>query len=105
MEEEIQKYKRGEIREIVTGDLSVERDYIDIEDAVKYYRLVMEKGETGEAYNIGNGRSASLREVLRRMLADAGLGMDIVREAKHETPGKIVVPKIFADISKIQKLG
>ena len=104
MEQEIARYKRGEIREIVTGDLSVERDYIDVAEAVKYYSLVMEKGKTGEVYNVGSGKSVSLREVLRRMLADAGLGVDMVREAKHKTPGKIVVPKIFADIRKLKQL-
>ena len=104
MEQEIARYKRGEIKTIVTGNLSVERDYIAIEKAVQYYRTVMERGVNGETYNVGSGRSVPLREVLRRMLADAGLGMDIVRETKHETSGKIVVPKIFADIAKIKQL-
>jgi len=104
MEQEIARYQRGEIQEIVAGDLSVERDYIDVAEAVKYYSLVMEKGKTGEVYNVGSGKSVSLREVLRRMLADAGLGVDMVREAKHKTPGKIVVPKIFADIRKLKQL-
>lgn len=104
MEQEIERYKRGEIKEIVTGDLSIERDYIALEEAVKYYRLVMEKGKTGEVYNVGSGKTVPLREILRRMLSEAGLGMEIVREAKHKTPGKIVVPKIFADISKIKQL-
>lgn len=104
MEQEIQKYKRGETSEIVTGDLSIERDYIDIPEAIKYYSVVMEKGKTGEVYNVGSGKSVSLRELLRRMLSEAGLSMAIVREAKHNTPGKIVVPKIFADITKLKQL-
>lgn len=104
MEQEILKYKRGEIKEIIVGDLSVERDYIDITEAIKYYRLVMEKGKKGEVYNVGSGKSTSLREVLKRMLAESGLSMDIVREGVHEIPGKIVVPKIFADIHKLKKL-
>ncbi len=104
MEQEIAKYKRGEIKEIITGDLSVERDYIDIEEAIKYYRVVMEKGETGEIYNVGNGKPISLFKVLKNMLAKEGLSMDIVRESTHHVPGKMVVPKIFADISKLKQL-
>jgi GDP-4-dehydro-6-deoxy-D-mannose reductase len=104
MEQEIERYKRGEIREIVTGVLSVERDYIDVAEAVRHYSLVMEKGNTGEVYNVGSGKSVPLRDILKRMLRKAGLGMEIVRETKHETAGKIVVPKIFADISRVRNL-
>lgn len=104
MEQEIEKYKRVESTEIVTGDLSIERDYIDIPEAIKYYRRVMEQGKTGEVYNVGSGKSVSLKNVLAAMLHEAGLSLDIVREGRHETPGKIVVPKIFADISKIRAL-
>ena len=104
MMEEIRRYKKGEIREIQTGDLSVERDYIDIDKAIKYYRRVLEKGKTGEVYNVGSGKAVSLREVLQEMLKEAGLALDIVREGKHDIPGKIVVPKIFADTTKIKSL-
>ena len=104
MEAQIQKYKSGELKEVVTGDLSVERDYIDIEAAAEYYRTVMERGTAGEVYNVGSGTGVSLRSVLESMVEKAGLTMDIVRESTHETPGKIVVPKIFADISKLHSL-
>lgn len=104
MEQEIAKYKRGEIKKISTGSLSIERDYVDIAEAIKYYRVVMEKGKSGEIYNIGSGKSAPLRALLKRMLSEAGLSMKIVRETRHETPGKIVVPKIFADVTKIKAL-
>ncbi|MDO8564855.1 MAG: NAD-dependent epimerase/dehydratase family protein [bacterium] len=104
MEQEIERYKRGEISKIITGDLSVERDYIAIDEAIGYYRRVMEKGKTGEIYNVGKGNSVSLREVLLKMLTSAGLSMDIVQESVHEVPGKIVVPKIFANISKLKQL-
>lgn len=104
MAEEIQKYKQGEIYEIITGNLSIQRDYIDIDEAIRYYRNVMERGKAGEIYNVGSGKSISCRELLRRMLGKEGLPFTIVREGKHEVPGKIVIPRIFADISKVTKL-
>ncbi len=104
MAEEIKRYARGEIREIVTGKLSVQRDYIDIDEAIRYYRDVMERGKEGEIYNVGSGKDLSCRALLRRMLKKEGLSFSIVREGKHEVPGKIVVPRIFADISKVMKL-
>ena len=104
VEQEIQKYKRGESKEIVTGDLSIERDNIDIDTAIKYYRLVMEEGKTGEVYNIGSGKAVSLREMLRCMLGKEGLPFSIVRESIHSVPGKLVVPKIFANIRNLKQL-
>ncbi|MDO8619899.1 MAG: NAD-dependent epimerase/dehydratase family protein [bacterium] len=104
MEEEIRRYKNGEIQSIVTGDLSVERDYIDIDEAIKYYRRVQEAGKTGEVYNVGSGKASSLRDVLSEMLKVEGLTMDIVKEGKHAVPGKMVVPKLFADITSLKKL-
>jgi len=64
MRQEIERYKRGEIKRIVTGKLSVERDYIDIKEAITYYRLVMERGVLGEAYNVGSGKGVSLKSFL-----------------------------------------
>ena len=104
MEQEIARYKRGEIKEIITGDLSVERDYIEIDEAIKYYRKVMEKGKTGEVYNVGSGKAVPLSETLKGMLYKEGLSMNIVRESTHTVPGKVVVPKIFADMSKTKSL-
>ena len=104
MEQDITRYRRGEIREIITGDLNVERDYIDIEEAIKYYSAVMQKGKTGEVYNIGSGKSIPLRALLKRMLAENNLSFKCVKEGTHIVPGKIVVPKIFADISKLKQL-
>lgn len=104
MEQDIAMYKRGEIKKIITGDLSVERDYIDIEEAIKYYSAVMQKGKTGEVYNVGSGKSISLRALLSRMLEASDLSLDVVQESIHSVPGKIVVPKIFANIGKLKQL-
>jgi GDP-4-dehydro-6-deoxy-D-mannose reductase len=104
MEQEIARYKRGEIKKIVTGDLSVERDFIDIREAVRYYAAVMEKGKAGEVYNVGSGKSTPLKNILTRMLASEDLSFDIVEEGIHSVLGKIAVPKIFADTKKIKAL-
>lgn len=102
--EQIEKYKRGKLLTITTGDLSVERDYLAIEKAVQYYAEVMKRGVRGEIYNVGSGTSTSLRTVLAGMLREADIPVNAVREGCHETPGKIVVPKIFANISKLRAL-
>ena len=39
-----------------TGNLSPRRDLTDVRDMVAAYLLLMERGRTGEAYNVGTGR-------------------------------------------------
>jgi GDP-4-dehydro-6-deoxy-D-mannose reductase len=104
VEEQIARYTRGEIPHIQTGDLSGERDYIDIGRAVEYYRVIMEKGRTGEVYNVGSGVSTPLRAIVSDMLATAGLSLDIVKETAPSVSGKIAIRKIVADMRKTNAL-
>ncbi len=52
-----------------TGDLSPRRDLTDVRDVVGAYILLMERGRSGEAYNIASGVTHSMREILERLLA------------------------------------
>ncbi len=56
--------------ELRTGDLTKQRDFLDIRDGVRAMHLALRKGTPGEAYNICSGRARSLREavdILRRL--------------------------------------
>ncbi|MSU55799.1 MAG: NAD-dependent epimerase/dehydratase family protein [Candidatus Taylorbacteria bacterium] len=101
---QVEEYTRGERRKIETADLAGARDYIAVERAVEYYRAIMEKGKTGEVYNVGSGTSTPLRAVVSEVLAEKGLSMDIVTETASPVPGKIVVQRIVADIKKTDAL-
>ena len=50
------------------GNLDSERDYIDIDDLLKAYKLIMERGTPGEVYNIGSGNSVKMLDLLRIFL-------------------------------------
>jgi GDP-4-dehydro-6-deoxy-D-mannose reductase len=54
---------------IVTGNADTRRDYTDVRDVVRAYRLLAERGEPG-VYNVCSGRTASAAE-LAAALADA----------------------------------
>jgi len=47
------------------GDLTVRRDFTDVRDVVKAYRLVLEKGASGEVYNVCSGKSRSMKCILQ----------------------------------------
>lgn len=47
------------------GNLKVRRDFSDVRDIVRAYRLIVEKGEPGKAYNVGSGVAHSLEDMLK----------------------------------------
>ena len=53
---------------ISVGNLIAERDITDVRDIVKGYLALLEKGNSGEIYNIGSGKALSMRYLLDRLL-------------------------------------
>lgn len=51
-----------------TGNLAPRRDFTDVRDVVRAYLLLMNKGRTGEAYNIGTGEAHAIQTIVDRLL-------------------------------------
>lgn len=49
---------------VVTGNADTRRDYTDVRDVVRAYRLLALHGEPGEAYNVCSGESHSAAELV-----------------------------------------
>ena len=54
---------------IHVGNLEAKRDFTDVRDTVRGYWLALEKGASGEVYNIGTGNAVSMKDLLDRLLA------------------------------------
>jgi GDP-4-dehydro-6-deoxy-D-mannose reductase len=66
---------------IVTGNPETRRDYTDVRDVVRAYRLLAERAEPG-VYNVCSGRTASARELVAMLAEAAGVGLEhVVDEA------------------------
>jgi GDP-4-dehydro-6-deoxy-D-mannose reductase len=63
--------ERGKATDILVGNLDTQRDYTDVRDIVRAYRLLLEKGRAGEVYNICSGRAHSGHDILKGLLASA----------------------------------
>jgi GDP-4-dehydro-6-deoxy-D-mannose reductase len=61
------------------GDLSARRDFSDVRDIVRGYRLVVEKGKVGEVYQLCSGRAVSIQKILDMLLSKSS------RKIKVET--------------------
>ena len=55
----------GEVEnKLVTGNLESERDFTDVRDVARAYRLLIEQGSSGKAYNIASGNSVKIRKMV-----------------------------------------
>jgi GDP-4-dehydro-6-deoxy-D-mannose reductase len=76
---------------IVTGNPDARRDYTDVRDVVRAYRLLAERAEPG-MYNICSGRTASTRELVAALAEISGL------EVEHEIDPALLRPHEVMEI-------
>ena len=87
--------------ELLVGDLSPKRDYLDVRDAADALLALGRRGRGGECYNVGVGRSTSMRAVLDAILdastAEVSVRVDPARLRKAE------VQDLAADTRKLRR--
>lgn len=71
----------------VWGDGTQTRSYCFIDDCIKSLRLVMEKGKSGEAYNIGRDDSVSIKELTDILIKLAGEDINVCYLPDHYAKG------------------
>lgn len=54
------------------GNLTPRRDFTDVRDVVRAYRLLVQHGAAGEVYNVCSGRAVAIEEIARVLLRLAG---------------------------------
>ena len=85
---------------IYHGDLTSQRDLSDVRDIVRAYWLALEKAEPGESYNVGSGKTHTIKKFL-----DILLGYARVKIRTEEDPARLRpsdVPILWADPSKFR---
>lgn len=66
------------------GNLDSERDFLDVRDVARGYRLLLEQGSGGEIYHLAGGRSLPIRATLDRLCAISG-----------QSPERVTDPALF----------
>lgn len=89
---EIKKNGNGS-GELVTGDISIVRDFTDVRDAVAAYDLLLKKGKSGDVYNVCSGRGTSLKNVIDTMADILGLNIHTRVDEKLVRPNdnKVII--------------
>ncbi len=75
---------------IYTGNIEVERDFLDVRDVAHAYSMLIENGKPGEAYNVCSGGALSLRwmleELIRMSDVKVEVRMDMNLARKYDMP-------------------
>jgi GDP-4-dehydro-6-deoxy-D-mannose reductase len=80
------------------GNLEAKRDFTDVRDIVRGYWLALEKGESGEVYNLCRGQAWSIREVLDMLLGMTKSKIEVRQDPARLRPSD--VPILLGDHSK-----
>lgn len=84
------------------GNLKARKDFTDVRDIVRAYVLLMEKGEAGEVYNIGSGKSVAIQEMLDILLSLTDKKIRVEVDQNLYRP--LDTPDVVSDYTKLMEL-
>lgn len=85
------------------GDLDKKRDIQDVRDAVRAMITVVERGEPGEAYNIGCGEAREVRQILETLRRLSRQPFEVQEEAARKR--RVDEPVHLGDVARLHRLG
>lgn len=97
--------RHGE-REIVAGNIDIERDIGDVRDFVVAYRRIVEELAAGRLgadpiFNIATGRAVRLRTIIEQLGELAGIDVKVRRDDSFVRPGE--PPRIVGDATALRE--
>jgi GDP-4-dehydro-6-deoxy-D-mannose reductase len=84
---------------VPVGNLTPRRDFTDVRDVVRAYRLLIEHGQPGEAYNVCSGNDIAISDLADRFVSLAGRPMRLETDPALERP--VDVPVLRGDFTKL----
>ena len=82
------------------GNLEARRDFTDVRDVVRAYRMLAVDGQAGTAYNVCSGRAVAIAEVAERLLSMAVHPMRMETDPALLRP--VDIPELRGDPSLLQ---
>lgn len=95
--------EKGKEPVIHVGNLEARRDFTDVRDVVRGYYLALEKGKSGEVYNICSGSKGthSIKQVLDSLLYKTRKKINLIVDQERMRPSD--VPILMGKYSKFKK--
>jgi GDP-4-dehydro-6-deoxy-D-mannose reductase len=96
----IARAERDGVDEIPVGNLTARRDFTDVRDVVRAYRLLVDRGEPGEDYNLCSGRDISIQEVADHLVDGARRPVRLAPDPALLRP--VDLPVLRGDASRLR---
>lgn len=79
--------------ELITGDISIVRDFTDVRDVVAAYYLLLTEGKGGEIYNVCSGKGWALQKIIIFISEILGITVNIRPDASLFRPddNKVII--------------
>jgi GDP-4-dehydro-6-deoxy-D-mannose reductase len=90
-------------RAISVGNLDPIRDFSDVGDVIAAYGLLLDRGLSGESYNVSSGTGHSIRSILQQLVEIAEVDVDVRVDPARVRASEL--PALIGDSSKIRALG
>jgi GDP-4-dehydro-6-deoxy-D-mannose reductase len=87
--------------EVPVGNLDVTRDFSHVLDICEGYLALLERGRSGETYNLCSGRESRLRDLLDTMIARSGIAARVVVDPARYRPAD--QPRVVGDASRARR--
>ena len=90
----------GRLPYVSVGNLSAERDFLDVRDVVEAYVALAQGGRSAEVYNVCSGTAVAIKEVLRKLITIAHVPVEVREDASRMRPSD--VPRFYGDNARLR---
>ncbi|MGA9141217.1 MAG: NAD-dependent epimerase/dehydratase family protein [Methanocella sp.] len=90
-------------RAINVGNTDPTRDFLYVEDCIRGFMCVADKGSG--IFNIGSGKDHSIASVVEKIRNLIDPAIPIASDESRMRAGKVEIPRLSADITKLKALG
>lgn len=80
------------------GNLAARRDFTDVRDVVRAYRLLVVGGHSGQPVNVASGSAVSIRAILDALIRQSGLSVEVVTDPARLRPVDLPVVRGSAEL-------
>ena len=82
------------------GDLSAERDILDVRDVCRAYRLLLDPSVPAGTYNVSSGETVTMARVVELLVGLAGVPVEVERDESRVRPAE--VRRLAGDPSRLR---
>ena len=85
---------------LLVGDLSAERDILDVRDVARAYRLLLDPAIPAGTYNVASGRAVTMQHVVELLTGMARVPVRVERDESRVRPAEI--PRLVGDPGRVE---